>query len=111
MPSRVGKSHKQAIKEVLMYKIQIEYLGCMHEYMIPKLIESFSFKSKQEALEKYRILLATYLVGYGVLWDNINEKEHEKRLLAKSLEELKDIESKALFNKELDYKISFVECV
>lgn len=94
-----------------MYKIQIEYLGCMHEYMIPKLIESFSFKSKQEALEKYRILLATYLVGYGVLWDNISEKEHEKRLLAKSLEELKDIETKALFHKELDYKISLVECV
>lgn len=89
MPSRVGKSHKQAIKEVLMYKIQIEYLGCMHEYMTPKLIESFSFKSKQEALEKYRILLATYLVGYGVLWDNISEKEHEKRLFSKKFRRAK----------------------
>ena len=94
-----------------MYKIQVEYLGCMHEYIIPKLIEFFSFETKQEALEKYRILLATYLVGYGILWDNINEEEHEKSLLGKSLEELKDMESKALFNKELDYKISFVECV
>ena len=111
MPSKVGKSHKQAIKEALMYKIQIEYLGCMHEYMMPKFIKSFSFKSKQEALENYRILLATYLVGYGVLWDNISEEEHKKRLLAKNLEELKDIESKALFNKELDYKISLVERV
>ncbi|MBS4276161.1 hypothetical protein [Campylobacter vulpis] len=83
----------------------------MHKYVIPKFTKSFSFSSKQEALEKYRILLATYLVGYGVLWDNISEEEHEKRLLAKNLEELKDIESKALFNKELDYKISLVERV
>lgn len=57
-----------------MYKIQVEYLGCMHKYMMPKLIESFSFETKQEALEKYRILLANYLVGYGVIWDNIGEK-------------------------------------
>lgn len=94
-----------------MYKIQVEYLGCMHKYVIPKLIQSFSFSSKQEALEKYRILLATYLVGYDVLCDNISEEEHKKRLLTKSLEELKYIEFEALFNKELDYKISFVECV
>lgn len=93
-----------------MYKIQVEYLGYMHEYMMPKLIESFSFETKQEALEEYRILLANYLVGYGVICDNISEEEHAKELLKKSLHELKAMEFEAIFNKELDYKISFIEC-
>lgn len=94
-----------------MYKIQVEYLDCINEYESPQCIESFTFETKREALEKYRILLAFYLVGYGVIWNNVNEKEHEKYLLSKSLEELKAIEFEALFNKELDYKISFIECV
>ncbi|EMI4816049.1 hypothetical protein V6N98_001494 [Campylobacter upsaliensis] len=72
-----------------MYKIQIEYLGCMHEYMMPKFIKSFSFKSKQEALENYRILLATYLVGYGVLWNNISEEEHKKKAFSKKFRRAK----------------------
>lgn len=72
-----------------MYKIHIEYLGCMHEYMMPKFIKSFSFKSKQEALENYRILLATYLVGYGVLRDNISEEEHKKKAFSKKFRRAK----------------------
>lgn len=78
-----------------MYKIQVEYLGCMHKYMMSKLIESFSFETKQEALEEYKILLANYLVGYGAIWDNIGEKE----LLKKSLDELKAIELEAILIK------------
>lgn len=82
-----------------MYKIQVEYLDCINKYESSQCIESFTFETKREALEKYRILLAFYLVGYGVIWDNIGEKEHKKELLKKSLDELKAIEFEAILIK------------
>ncbi|MFQ6341425.1 hypothetical protein [Campylobacter sp. VTCC 70190] len=89
-----------------MYRIKVEYLGCMQGYAKPKSIEIFHYKSKQKALEKYRILLVTYLVGYGVVYDDISEETHKTELLAKSLKELKTMELEAICNKEFDYKIT-----
>ena len=47
-----------------------------------KMLEMNLCKNYNEALEIKRKKLATYLVGYGVSWDYVSEKQHEKELLA-----------------------------
>ena len=66
------------------------------------------FNDLSEALENLRIYCAEFLVGYGVSWEGISEEEHREIMLAKSLNELKEIVSEAYANKELDYIFELV---
>lgn len=66
------------------------------------------FNDLSEVLENLRIYYAEFLVGYGVSWEEISEEEHRKIMLAKSLNELKEIAEEAYFNKELDYIFELV---
>lgn len=66
-------------------------------------------ESYDEALERKRRNLATYLVGYGVIWDDIDEKEHERQLLDLSLVDLEQMANEAYCNKELDYRVEIFE--
>ena len=74
-----------------------------------KMLEMNLCKNYNEALEIKRKKLATYLVGYGVSWDYISEKQHEKELLALSLIELENMADEAYANKELDYGVEIVD--
>ncbi|MDL0102449.1 hypothetical protein NYG94_08235 [Campylobacter felis] len=66
------------------------------------------FNDLSEVLENLRIYYAEFLVGYGVSWEEISEEEHRKIMLAKSLNELKEIAEETYFNKKLDYIFELV---
>ncbi|CAD7287726.1 hypothetical protein LMG7974_00607 [Campylobacter majalis] len=68
--------------------------------------QNFCHKTKPKALKKYKNLLARHLCGYGIIWENINQKEHIEILSKKSLKELESINQEANFNNEMDYKIT-----
>ncbi|ECH3567354.1 hypothetical protein FO122_07290 [Campylobacter upsaliensis] len=89
-----------------MYGVILKYMGENRNNEILQEIKFFS--NLNEALESLKIYYAEFLVGYGVLWENINEEEHREEMLTKSLNELKEIAKEAYFNKELDYIFELV---
>ncbi|MDD6055071.1 MAG: hypothetical protein SOW25_05735 [Helicobacter sp.] len=90
-----------------MYGVILKYMGENRDNEIWQEIKFFNDLS--EALEGLRVYYAEFLVGYGVLWDYIEEEEHREIMLAKSLDELKEIAWEAYFNKELDYIFELVK--
>ncbi|EIW2411442.1 hypothetical protein MBZ21_001624 [Campylobacter upsaliensis] len=89
-----------------MYGVILKYTG---KNRFDELLQEIKFFSNlNEALESLKIYYAEFLVGYGVLWENINEEEHREEMLTKSLNELKEIAKEAYFNKELDYIFELV---
>ncbi|EOC5017298.1 hypothetical protein ACI4X0_001498 [Campylobacter upsaliensis] len=89
-----------------MYGVILKYMGENRNNEILQEIKFFS--NLNEALESLKIYYAEFLVGYGVLWENINEEEHREEMLTKSLNELKEIAKEAYFNKELYYIFKLV---
>lgn len=71
-------------------------------YCLDELLERKVVSSKQEALKQRREWLIEFLVGYGVVWDDISEEEHKAELSSLSDEELEELSEEARFNKELD---------
>ncbi|EHE1099608.1 hypothetical protein J0E39_001638, partial [Campylobacter upsaliensis] len=57
-----------------MYGVILKYMGENRNNEILQEIKFFS--NLNEALESLKIYYAEFLVGYGVLWENINEEEH-----------------------------------
>ncbi|WP_270977685.1 hypothetical protein [Campylobacter helveticus] len=62
-----------------MYSVILKYMGENRSDEILQEIKFFSDLS--EALENLRIYYAEFLVGYGVLWEDISEEEHRKLML------------------------------
>lgn len=89
-----------------MYGVILKYMGENRSDEILQEIKLFGDLS--EALENLRIYYAEFLVGYGVLWEDISEEEHRKLMLGKSLNELKETAEEAYINKELDYIFELV---
>ncbi|EJA8518538.1 hypothetical protein MU007_001690, partial [Campylobacter upsaliensis] len=56
-----------------MYGVILKYMGENRNNEILQEIKFFS--NLNEALESLKIYYAEFLVGYGVLWENINEEE------------------------------------
>lgn len=89
-----------------MYGVILKYTG---KNRIDELLQEIKFfNDLSEVLENLRIYYAEFLVGYGVSWEEISEEEHREEMLAKSLNEFKEIASEAYANKELDYIFELV---